>query len=84
MTRKSITKRRYAKPYIQLKEISVEPFLTNTETLPFDREDQTGEALSKGGSIWDDFILKDSIGFSVDFDEMIEKTFNNISLSPNE
>lgn len=84
MTKKSITKREYAAPYIRLREISVEPFLANTETLPFDREDETGDALSKGGSMWDDFVMKDSLGFSTGFDEMIEKTFNNISISQNE
>ena len=83
MTRKNITKRKYATPYILLKEISVEPFLANTETLPFDREDETGDAFSKE-SMWDDFVMKDSLGFSVGFDEMIEKTFNNISISQNE
>ena len=45
MTKKSITKREYAAPYIRLREISVEPFLANTETLPFDREEETGDAL---------------------------------------
>lgn len=71
-------------PYIRLKEISVEPFLTNTETLPFDRDEGTFDALSKEGSMWDDFDKKDSLSFSMDFDEMIEKTFNNISLSQDE
>lgn len=84
MTKKSLTKKKYATPYIQLREISVEPFLANTETLPFDREEETGDAFSKEGSMWDDFVKKDSLGFSVGFDEMIEKTFNNISLSQNE
>ena len=83
MTKKSLTKKKYATPYIQLREISVEPILANTETLPFDREDETGDALSKESSIWDDFVMKDSLGFSVGFDEMIEKTFNNISISQN-
>lgn len=84
MTKKTTIRKKYAMPYIRLKEISVEPFLTNTETLPFDREEETGDAFSKEGSMWDDFVKKDSLGFSVGFDEMIEKTFNNISLSQNE
>ena len=84
MTRQNITKRKYATPYILLKEISVEPFLTNTETLPYDNDDYTHEALSKEGGFWDDFVKKDSLGFSTDFDEMIEKTFDNISLPQNE
>ena len=84
MTKKSLTKKKYAMPYIRLKEISVEPFLTSTEALPFDRDEGTFDALSKEGSMWDDFDKKDSLSFSVGFDEMIEKTFNNISLSQNE
>ena len=84
MTKKSITKREYATPYIRLREISVEPFLANTETLPFDNDEYTHDAFSKGGSMWDDFVMKDSLGFSADFDEMIEKTFSNISISQNE
>jgi hypothetical protein len=84
MTKKSITKREYAAPYIRLREISVEPFLANTETMYFDPNENIDIALSKEGGMWDDFVKKDSLGFSVDFDEMIERTFNNISLPHNE
>lgn len=84
MTRQNITKRKYATPYILLKEISVEPFLTSTETMYFDPNENIDIALSKEGGMWDDFVKKDSLGFSVDFDEMIERTFNNISLPQNE
>ena len=72
--------RRYATPTILLKELSVEPFLANTETLPFDNDDYTEDVFSKEGSLWDEFDKKDSLRFSTDFDEMIEKTFNNINL----
>lgn len=72
--------RRYATPTILLNELSVEPFLANTETLPFDNDDYTEDVFSKEGSLWDEFDKKDSLRFSTDFDEMIEKTFNNINL----
>ena len=52
-------KRKYVIPDIRLKEILAEPFLgESTETLPFDPNDGTDEALSKEdkswGSVWDE------------------------------
>ena len=49
-------KKEYMNPSIRLKEILAEPFLDgSTEPLPIDQNDGTEEALSKEGSIWDDY-----------------------------
>lgn len=49
-------KKEYMNPSIRLKEIMAESFLgDSTETLPVDQDDGTEEALSKEGSIWDDY-----------------------------
>ena len=52
-------KKEYVKPCIRLEEMAFEPFLgESTETLPFDPNDGTDEALSKEdkswGSVWDE------------------------------
>lgn len=49
-------KKEYMNPSIRLKEILAEPFLgDSTETMPVEQNDGTEEALSKEGSIWDDY-----------------------------
>lgn len=57
-------KREYVKPDILQKKIAL-PLLegVSTETLSFDQNDNTEEALSKDGSSWDD----DALGFPNDF-----------------
>lgn len=56
MTANYEMKRKYMMPSIRLKEILTEPFLgDSTETLDYDINDGTDEALSKEGSIWDDY-----------------------------
>ena len=57
MKKDRLTRKTYATPNIRVKEIAAEPFMVGTtETLPFDQNDGTEEALSKEGSIWDDYV----------------------------
>ena len=44
----------YTRPCVRVKEMMEEPLLGgNTETLPADNDDETEEALSKEGSVWE-------------------------------
>lgn len=57
MKKDRLTRKTYATPNIRVKEIATEPFMVGTtETLPFDQNEGTEEALSKEGSIWDDYV----------------------------
>jgi hypothetical protein len=57
MTKHYMKKRPYLAPCVRVRAIEMEPLMEGTtETLPFDQNDGTEEALSKEGSIWDDYV----------------------------
>jgi hypothetical protein len=49
------TKNIYTRPCVRVKEMMEEPLLGgNTETLPADNDDETEDALSKEGGVWEE------------------------------